>query len=148
MLRFQEEKKVINKSLIKYNLKMEEFLKKTVFTVMAIFKYQKESRNVIWKYSPHDTEIGPQEFLLLFFLKEERITYLMGRALMLCDFYEFCSLETLILVKKIVEELNETRKWKGQGEQLMKKLEADIEMQISLKNSDVFNDQAVESMEK
>ena len=31
---------------------MDEFFKKTLFTVMTIFKYQKESRNVIWVYNP------------------------------------------------------------------------------------------------
>ena len=71
----------------------------------------------------------------------------MGKAITLCDFFEFCSLETLILVKKVIEELNETRRWKGQIEQSMKKLESDIEIQISLKNSELFNDHAVESME-
>ena len=51
ILKFHEEKKGINKAMIKYNLTMEEFLKRTIFTVMTIFKYQKESRNVIWTYN-------------------------------------------------------------------------------------------------
>ena len=41
--------------MIKYNLTMEEFLKRTINTAMTIFKYQKESRNVIWVYNTQES---------------------------------------------------------------------------------------------
>lgn len=48
------------------------------------------------------------------------MTQYLGKGLNLCDFYEMCSLEVLIIVKKIIENINETRKYKG-AEQIFKK---------------------------
>jgi hypothetical protein len=59
---------------------------------------------------------------------------MLGRSISQCDFFEFCGVECLVWVKKVVEELNENKKGKGPIEFLMKKLEEDIERQISSKN--------------
>lgn len=67
----------------------------------------------------------------------------LGKSLSLCDFFEFCELEGLILVKKAIEQATEVKSWKGVTEQSIKKLEEDIERQISLKNSETFNDHVV-----
>ena len=58
LLKFQDEGKGINKSIIKYNLTTEEFIKKTISMVLTVLRYQKENRPPIWKYS--EAEIGPQ----------------------------------------------------------------------------------------
>ena len=46
---FEEKKKTINKKLIVYNLKMNEFIKKTASIATNILKYHKEKK-VIWNY--------------------------------------------------------------------------------------------------
>ena len=50
LLKFQMEGKGINKSIIKYNLTMEEFIRKTIFMVLTVLKYQKENNENLWKY--------------------------------------------------------------------------------------------------
>ena len=40
----------INKSKVVYNLKMEEFVKRSVVIAMTVMKYHKESRQITWKY--------------------------------------------------------------------------------------------------
>lgn len=85
--------------------------------------------------------------MVIFLLKEEHLTPLVGKALNICDFYEYCNLETLIIVKKLMENVNETKRFKG-VEQIFKKFELELETHISLKNSETFNDHIVESLEK
>lgn len=46
---FEEKKKTINKKLIVYNLKISEFIKKTVGIATTVLKYHKE-RKVMWTY--------------------------------------------------------------------------------------------------
>ena len=40
-MKFQIDKKTINRQKIKYNLKMEELIKKTVSIAMTVLKYHK-----------------------------------------------------------------------------------------------------------
>ncbi len=46
----QASRKSINKKKIVYNLKLEEFIKRAVLISMTVLKYQKESKQVIWRY--------------------------------------------------------------------------------------------------
>lgn len=46
-----EEKSLsISKKKIVYNLKMEEFVRRSVVIAMTVMKYHKESRQITWKY--------------------------------------------------------------------------------------------------
>jgi len=53
LLKFQEQGKGINKSIIKYNLTTEEFIRKTINMVLTVLKYRKETSQNLWKY-PND----------------------------------------------------------------------------------------------
>ena len=46
---FDEKKKTINKKLIVYNLKINEFIKKTASIATTVLKYHKEKKT-IWTY--------------------------------------------------------------------------------------------------
>lgn len=50
MLLEQTAKKSLNKRRIMYNLRYEEFVKRSVVIATTVLKYHKESRQVIWKY--------------------------------------------------------------------------------------------------
>jgi hypothetical protein len=60
MLVEQTARKSINKRRITYNLRLEEFVKRSVVIAMTVLKYHKESRQVIWKYQESGAELGPQ----------------------------------------------------------------------------------------
>ncbi len=64
---FDEKNKTINKKLIVYNLKINEFIKKTASIATTVLKYHKEKKT-IWTYE--EAELGPQEFFLLYLLYE------------------------------------------------------------------------------
>ena len=68
MLQEQGARRVVNKKKIVYNLKLEEFIKRAVIIAMTVLKYQKESRQIIWKYQESGAELGPQELFLLFLI--------------------------------------------------------------------------------
>ena len=48
------EGKGINKSIIKYNLTTEEFIRKIISMVLTVLKYQKEKNENVWKYNPNE----------------------------------------------------------------------------------------------
>jgi hypothetical protein len=65
----QAERRAINKRRITYNLRFEEFVKRSVVIAMTVLKYHKESRQVIWKYQESGAELGPQELFVLFLFR-------------------------------------------------------------------------------
>ena len=117
----QHSRRMINKKKIVYNLKIEEFIKRAIIISMTVLKYQKESRQVIWRYQEAGAELGPQELFLLFLFKHKEMHYCLEKALNICDFYEEAPLETLILVKKQVENILENGSFGSQ-----KKIESTI----------------------
>ena len=87
--------------MIVYNLKMEEFIKKTVIIAATVLKYKKDSGKIVWKYAG-EAGFGPQELFLLYIMKLEGLEPILEKVISLCDFYESAPLETLIFVKKSI----------------------------------------------
>jgi hypothetical protein len=87
ILKAQTSRKMINKKKIVYNLKMEEFIKRAIVIAMTVLKYQKESRQIIWRYQEAGAELGPQELFLLFIFNHKELHFCLEKALNICDFF-------------------------------------------------------------
>lgn len=86
LLGLHAQRKVINKALIVYNLRMDEFIKRSAAVSIAVLKYTKESKKLRWTY-PTDPELGPQEFFLLYLCTKEDLLPCLEKLISTCDFF-------------------------------------------------------------
>ena len=147
LLRARENSLSINRQKVSYNLKAEEFFRRTLIISMTVLKYQKESRQVIWRYMGAGAELGPQELFLMFILREGVLAQLAEKALLICDFQEEAPLETLIMVKQrieqVLEQLPDTRKKLIES---LRRVEKDLEDKIEMKGQETFDEELLKGL--